>query len=67
MDTFLTVTIVSAAVLWAVARVVRRRRPGTCDGACSGCPGAARETPGSDSCAPAPGPLGLPSRNDGGL
>ena len=65
MDTFLTVTIVAAAALWAALRLLRRRRPGACGGACSGCPASGRAT-GGDACAPAPSALSLPSRNDGG-
>ena len=65
MDTFLTVTIVAAAAFWAALRLFRRRRPGACGGACSGCPASGRAASG-DACAPTPSALSLPSRNDGG-
>ncbi|HPA50286.1 MAG TPA: FeoB-associated Cys-rich membrane protein [Thermoanaerobaculia bacterium] len=65
MDTLITVTIVAAAALWAALRLFRRRRPGACGGACSGCP-AARSTTGGNACAPVPSGRSLPGWNDGG-
>jgi hypothetical protein len=63
VDTLVTVTIVGAAALWAALRLFRRR-PGACDGACSGCPGGGREAA-RDACSPEPSSLSLPTRNDG--